>query len=245
MILPGLSTGAMGFGVKPGSWPHFNLAKNIFFFQCNQKFGEAVMSDKKASPDYPVHEFIASRWSPYAFADRPVPEDDLRSLFEAARWAPSSYNEQPWRYIVATKDDPDQFQKLLSCLVESNQAWAKAAPVLALGVVSLKFERNGKANRAAVHDLGLAAGNLLFEATARGLIVHQMIGILPDRARELYAIPEDFEAWTGLAIGYLGDIASLPENLKERDLAPRQRRPLSQFVFSGQWDNPSPLVAKG
>lgn len=202
------------------------------------------MSDKKASPDYPVHEFIAERWSPYAFADRPVPEDDLRSLFEAARWAPSSYNEQPWSYIIATRDNPEQFQDLLSCLVEGNQVWAKAAPVLALGVVSLKFARNGKANRAAIHDLGLAAGNLLFEATARGLFVHQMIGILPESARELYAIPEDSEAWTALAIGYKGDIASLPDTLKERDLAPRQRKPLNQFVYSGKWGNPSPLVLK-
>jgi nitroreductase len=178
------------------------------------------MSDKKASPDYPIHEFIA------------------------ARWAPSSYNEQPWSYIIATKDNPEQFQQLLSCLVEGNQVWAKAAPVLALGVVSLKFVRNGKANRAAVHDLGLAAGNLLFEATARGLVVHQMIGILPDRARELYAIPEDSEAWTALAIGYTGDMAGLPDNLKERDLTPRQRKPLSQFVYSGRWGSPSPLATK-
>ena len=94
---------------------------------------------------------------------------DLRSLFEAARWAASSYNEQPWSYFVATKTDPPEFERLLSCLVEGNQEWAKAAPVLALGVVSRRFARNQKENRAAVHDLGLAAGNLLVEATARGL----------------------------------------------------------------------------
>ena len=139
------------------------------------------MTEKKAATDYPIHELLATRWSPYAFEDRPVPEADLRSLFEAARWAPSSYNEQPWNYIVATRDDPEQFQRLLSCLVDGNQVWAKAAPVLALGVVSLKFTLNGKDNRAAVHDLGLAAGNLVLEASARGLVVHQMIGILPDK----------------------------------------------------------------
>ena len=200
------------------------------------------MAEKKASTDYPIHEFLAERWSPYAFEDRPVSEADLRSLFEAARWAPSSYNEQPWNYIVATKDDPEQFQRLLSCLVDGNQVWAKAAPVLALGVVSLRFARNAKDNRAAVHDLGLAAGNLLLEATARGLFVHQMIGILPDQAREVYGIPEAFEAWTGLAIGYKGDPTSLPDQLGERDLAPRQRKPLREFVFSGKWENPSPLV---
>jgi nitroreductase len=204
-----------------------------------------VMAEKTASPDYPIHEPLRERWSPYAFADRLVSEADLRSLFEAARWAPSSYNEQPWRYLVATKDDPEPFQRLLSCLDEGNQIWAQAAPVLALGVVSLRFALNAQDNRAAVHDLGLAAGNLLVEATVRGLFVHQMIGILPDKARQIYSIPEGFEAWTGLAIGYQGDPTSLPARLRERDLAPRHRKPLREFVFSGRWDIPSPLVLGG
>ncbi len=134
------------------------------------------MTDKKASTDYPIHDLLAERWSPYGFADRPVAQTDLRSLFEAARWAASSYNEQPWSFLVATREDPEEFARLLSCLVDGNQGWAKAAPVLALGVVSLRFSRNNKENRAAVHDLGLAAGNLVVEATARGLCVHQMIG---------------------------------------------------------------------
>lgn len=200
------------------------------------------MSIKSASPDHPIHELLAERWSPYAFSDRPVAEDDLRSLFEAARWAPSSYNEQPWRYIIATKDQPEEYERLLSCLVEPNQAWAKAAPVLALGVVSLHFQRNDKENRAAVHDLGLASANLSVEATARGLHVHQMIGIYPDRARELYNIPENAAAWTGLAIGYKADPATATEALQERDTTPRQRKPLSEFVFTGSWGTPSPLA---
>jgi hypothetical protein len=128
--------------------------------------------------------------------------------------------------------------------VEANQAWAKAAPVLVLGVVSLRFVKNNKENRAAVHDLGLAAGNLLVEATTRGLSVHQMIGILPDKARELYQISEHFEAWTAMAIGYKADPATLPDALKERDLAPRERKPLNEFVFTGLWKQPSPLVLK-
>jgi nitroreductase len=199
---------------------------------------------KTADTDYPVHEFIARRWSPYAFDDRHVSQSDLRSLFEAARWAPSSYNEQPWSYIVATKEDPGAFERLLSCLVEGNQAWAKRAPVLALGVVSLKSKGNGQDNRAAIHDLGLAAGNLVFEATARGLAVHQMIGILPEKAREMYGIPQGHEAWTALAIGYRGDAASLPGPLQQRDSTARRRKKLSEFVFTGSWGRPSPLVSE-
>ncbi len=198
---------------------------------------------KRASTDHPIHELIASRWSPYAFDSRPVSKADVLSLFEAARWAASSYNEQPWSYLVATQEEPEEFAKLLSCLVEGNQAWAKAAPLLAISVASLKFQLNGKPNKAAIHDLGIAACSLTFEATARGLAVHQMIGIVPERARELYRIPDGYEAVTGLAIGYGGDPNRLPEKLKERDLTPRVRRPLNEFIFGGRWGRASALVS--
>jgi nitroreductase len=196
---------------------------------------------KQATPDHPIQELIARRWSPYAFSDRPVSDNDLRALFEAARWAASSYNEQPWRYIVATKANPAEFERLLSCLVEGNQVWAKAAPVLALGCTSLNFALNNRPNAAAVHDLGLASATLTLEATARGLFVHQMIGILPDKAREVYRIPEGYQALTGLAIGYAADPATLPEKLGERDLASRQRKKLPEFVFGGQWGTAASL----
>jgi nitroreductase len=201
-----------------------------------------MSSPKEASPAHPVHELIVKRWSPYGFADRPVSDNDLRSLFEAARWAPSSYNEQPWSYLVATKDDRAAFARLLSCLVEANQAWAQAAPVLALGCTRLFFTLNGKPNAAAVHDLGLASGNLCLEATARGLYVHQMIGILPDKARELYHIPQEVQPLTGLAIGYAADPTTLPEKLRERDLAPRTRKALAGFVFGGEWGTASGIA---
>jgi len=194
------------------------------------------------SIDYPVHELITKRWSPYAFDEKPVEAKILCSLFEAARWAPSCFNEQPWHYIVATKDDIEEFKKLLSCLTEGNQVWAKHAPILALGVTKLYFERNNKINKSAKHDLGLAAGNLLFEATSRGLSVHQMIGILPERAQEIYKIPDGYEVLTGFAIGYKGTSDALPDNLKERDAARRPRKPLSEFVFSGEWGNMSSIL---
>ncbi|HBE19651.1 MAG TPA: nitroreductase [Cyanobacteria bacterium UBA11149] len=202
------------------------------------------MSEKIASTDYPIHELLAQRWSPYEFEDRPVSEADLCSLFEAARWAASSYNEQPWSYIIATKDNPKQFAKLLSCLVDANQIWAKNAPAIALGIVKLKFTHNNQDNRCAIHDLGLASANLVVEAMARGIYVHQMGGILPDKARDLFNIPDGFEAWTGMAIGYHGNAIALPDAMKERDSIPRQRKPLPQFVFSENWGNPSPLVQK-
>ncbi len=183
---------------------------------------------KKATLDHSVHEIISRRWSPYNYAEKLIGKEDLRSILEAARWAASAFNEQPWRYIVASKDNPEAFQKLLSCLVEPNQAWAKNASVLGLGIVSRNYSRNGKPNGTALHDLGLASAQLTMEASARGIMVHQMAGILPDRARDLYHIPEGFDAVTGLALGY-------PESgegeMADRDATPRQRLPQSEFVF--------------
>jgi nitroreductase len=195
-----------------------------------------------ATADYPIHELIAKRWSPYCFDERSVTDEDLRSLFEAARWAPSSFNEQPWSYVVAKKENSEEFTRLLSCLVEGNQAWAKAAAALALGITSLKFGHNGKPNRAAIHDLGLSNGNLVLEATARGLSVHQMAGIFPDKAREIYQVPEGYEPMVAIAIGYAGERKDLPQELAQRDIARRPRKPLKEIIFGGKWGTTADLV---
>jgi nitroreductase len=191
---------------------------------------------KDATPDHPIHDLAVKRWSPYSYdPTRSVSDDDLKSIFEAARWAASSFNEQPWRYIIARKEAEAAFATMLSCLMEGNQGWAARAPIVGLGVIRTTFTRNDKPNRVALHDLGLASGALTFEATARGLYVHQMGGIYPDKARETYGIPGGFEAVTGLAIGYLGKPEDLPEELRPRDTSPRTRRPLGETVFGNVW----------
>lgn len=196
---------------------------------------------KFASPDHPILDVISQRWSPYVYADRPVSDADIRSLFEAARWAASSYNEQPWRFILATKSDPAQYDRVFSCLVEPNQAWAKAAPVLVLGCYQESFSRNGSPNRCAAHDLGLAVGNLSAEATARGLAVHPMAGILSDRVKSEFGLPAGAVPLIALAIGYAAAANDVPENMHDRELSPRTRKPLSETVFSGRWGNAAGL----
>ncbi len=196
----------------------------------------------KVATDYPVNHLITDRWSPYSFANRPVSDEDLKSLFEAARWAASSFNEQPWSYIVAKKEDTAEFARLVSCLVDVNRVWAKEASALVIGLTRLNFSRNDQPNRVANHDLGLATANLVVEATTRGLSVHQMAGIQPDIVRELYSVPEDFAPLTAIAIGYAGDPGDLPESLRARDAARRLRRPIAEFVFRGKWGVKSDLV---
>jgi nitroreductase len=197
---------------------------------------------KPAVTDAPVHELIQNRWSPRAFSQQPVQPEILRSLFEAARWAPSSNNEQPWAYLVATKDDAENFAKMLGVLVEFNVSWAKHAPVLALSVAHMKTNRDGKPNRVASHDVGSATAQLTLEANTRGLLVHQMAGFDADKARQTFAIPPDWEPVAAIAIGYPGSPDSLPAKLRERELAPRTRKPTREFVMTGSWGHTAPFV---
>lgn len=192
--------------------------------------------EKPATVDHPVHELVQQRWSPRAFADREVETSKLLSVLEAARWAPSCFNEQPWRFIVATRHEPAEFERLLACLIEFNQGWAKAAQVLILSVASLKFERNGKDNRHGIHDVGLATENLILQATALGLVAHAMAGFDADKARETYSIPESYEPVAAIALGYQGSPEDLEGDLRERELEPRERKPLNNLVYSGAWD---------
>ncbi len=193
------------------------------------------MSKGPAPVNHHIHALLAERHSPYAFDPaRPVSEEDLQSLFEAARWTMSSYNAQPWRYIVGVKERSQAtWDQLYGVLVEGNQPWAVNAPVLALGVIEKNFEHNGKPNKAAAHDLGASSAMLTVEATARGLAVHQMIGIEPELAHEQFGLAESQEALTALAIGYEGSAEVIPEQYAERDLGDRNRRSLADIILAG------------
>jgi nitroreductase len=197
---------------------------------------------KRAPTDFPVHDLIAERWSPRAFSDKPVAPDILQSLFEAARWAPSSSNEQPWAYIVATKDDAENFAKLVTVLVPFNATWAQHAPVLALAVAELSFAKNGAPNRNAQYDVGAATAWLTVEASSRGLFVHQMAGYDHDNARQVFVIPAGWEPIAAIAIGYPGDPDTLPQPLRDREVAPRTRKPISEFAMSGSWGKKAPFL---
>ena len=200
---------------------------------------------KPAPADRPIHPLLAERWSPYAFTGGSVNVEDLLALLEAARWAASSYNEQPWRFIVARREEPASFAKLLSCLVPFNQGWARHAPVLALGLVQTRRPGDGSANAAAQHDLGLAAASLTFEATHRGLCVHQMSGIVADRIRELWALPDDILPLTALAIGHAATLEATPEDMRDRQARTRERRRLTEFVFGERWGRPAGFLPSG
>lgn len=193
--------------------------------------------DKSAQTHFPIEEKLARRWSPYVFSDRSVDAQALRSIFEAARWAPSSFNEQPWRFIVGIKGRGSTFQQILSCLAEGNQVWAENAPVLVIGIYQKNFSSNGKPNKAAPHDLGLASANMILEATRHDLFAHMMIGMDPEAARSTFEIPDGAEPYVAMAIGHHGEADHDHSALAEREGKPRTRLPQQDFVFSSGFGN--------
>lgn len=199
--------------------------------------------EKPAETLAPIHDLLARRWSPRAFSDRPVEPEKLLSLFEAARWAPSSNNEQPWAFIVATKDDGKNFEAMLSVLVEFNRGWANRAAVLILTLAHTQFEKEGTPNRHGFYDLGQAAISLVLQATAVGIMAHQMAGFSVQAARERFAVPQSWEPASVIAVGYPGELGTLSDKLRQRETAQRQRRSLDAFVFSGTWGHPAAIVA--
>src|SRR6204780_4028567 len=192
------------------------------------------VAEEMSTPRYPLHPLLAQRRSLRAFSSRRIDSETLGSLLEAARWAPSSMNEQPWSFIVATKANKSDFDRLLGCLLEFNVQWAKHAPVLLLSVAKLTFE-SGELNRHAFHDVGQAIANLTFQATVIGLVVHQIAGFDVEKARLEFSIPQDYEPIAAAAIGYPGNSSELPERLRKKDASPRKRKPLTNFVFEGGW----------
>ncbi len=165
---------------------------------------------KPADVDHPVHPLIAQRWSPRAFSHRPVAVETLRSVLEAARWAPSASNQQPWHFLVATSAEPAAHRRLLGVLMPGNSRWAQHAPVLILVVAGLYEERGGHPGYRSLYDVGLAVGTLTVQATAQGLALHQMGGFYPDQARSELGIPDGYMPAAAIALGYPGDLQTLP-----------------------------------
>lgn len=192
---------------------------------------------KPAPVEAAVHELIRYRWSPRAISDRPVEPEKLRVLFEAARWAPSSFNEQPWRFLVATRDDPEWLERLQGYLSAGN-AWAKRAPVLVASAYATRFSRNDKPNRVAMRDLGAAEENLFLQAYTLGLVMHQMAGFEHERLKQ-DLLPDGFEPGTMFVVGYAGSGEELSEKLREREAQPRQRKEPGEFIFGAHWGEPA------
>lgn len=192
---------------------------------------------------YPVHDIIRGRYSPRGFSERDVELETLASLFEAARWAPSSFNEQPWSFVIAERKDKNAFDGILDCLTPGNQGWAHTAAILMISVARMTFEKSGKMNRHAFHDVGLASGFLALQASALGLGLHMMAGFDPAKARVVLSIPEGFDPVAAMALGYPLDAAAMSAEAREKAMKPRSRKPLGDFVFRQRWGETIPEIS--
>ena len=196
---------------------------------------EDAVRAKRAAPVAEIHELIAARWSSRAFDSRPVEAGVWRQLFEAARWAPSSSNEQPWRFVVISREQTVDFAAAIGCLSVGNQRWAPAAAALVVTAVRRTLSSSSSPNKWAWHDLGQAMANLSLQATALGVVVHQMAGFNADRMRSVVGMPAEFEPVTVVAVGYPGDPDQLAEPDRVREFTPRLRQGLDAMVFGGRW----------
>jgi len=192
---------------------------------------------KPAITQQAIHELLANRWSGRAYdADQSVSKEQVVSLLEAARWAPSCFGDQPWRYVVCNKADNLQaWQAAFDCLVPGNQGWAVNAPVLLLICADTLFGHNDKPNKWAAYDTGAATENLCLQATALGLMAHQMGGFDADKARTTFKVPERYQILAMVTVGYQASVDSLSGEVKERELAARSRKPLEELFFNGVW----------
>lgn len=172
---------------------------------------------------------IKERFSPVIYSNEEPSAEQIEALFEAARWAPSSFNEQPWHFVYALKSDGEGRKNMESLLMDGN-AWAKEAGMLLCSFAKKRFAKNNKENRHSMHDTGAANYALTLQATSMGIITHQMGGFFVDKANETLGVPEDFEPVSMMAIGFMGDVESAPEELKERQNAERTRKDKQEFV---------------
>ena len=197
---------------------------------------ENNLISKIANTDFPIHNLIARRWSARAFSTKTVEKSKLLSILEAARWAPSSRNEQPWRYIVFTDENPEKMNTARSVLLEINN-YAKRAPILICAITKKYYSDNGIYNKLHFHDLGAANENMFLESFNQGLIMHEMGGFDRDKARRVFNVPDEYEIGVMIAIGYQDSHDILPERYKEKAFSPRERKPLSEIAFLKELDN--------
>ena len=198
---------------------------------------ERQVIEKPANTSVPIDNLLARRWSPRAIdPHKPVAQQDITALLEAARWAPSCFGDQPWRYLVWNRlQDRESWQAAFDCLTDGNKSWVRETPLLMASFADSTFRRNGKPNRWAQHDTGAASENLALQGMSRGLVVHQMGGFDRDRLRNAFEVPDHFTAMAMIAIGHPGDPAELPEEKRTSELAPRHRVPLAEMAFEGRW----------
>lgn len=195
------------------------------------------MIQKPADTEQDIDTTLAERWSGRAYdPDLEVSEEQIVALTEAARWAPSCSGEEPWRYLICNKfTDKAAWDKAFDSLMPGNQTWAKDAALLILAASVTEFREKDKNNPWVGHDTGAASLSLCLQATSLGLMSHQMGGYEPDKMRAAFNIPDNIRLWSMIAIGHPAPLDSLTEEQMERELKPRQRRPLSEQFFRGKW----------
>ncbi|MDR4947299.1 nitroreductase family protein [Neobacillus cucumis] len=198
-----------------------------FSINPTQQLASEVEENRQS--EYSINPLFLNRWSPRAYSEQKISDEELYKILEAATWAPSSFNDQPWRFFVAKTEN--QLKTFHEFLNPFNLTWAKSAPVLVL-LTSNKKRENGDPNSAHTFDAGTAWGHLSLQATLLGLSTHAIGGFDKEKARSLLNVPDDFDLHVVISIGYRGKKETLSESLQERE-QPSTRKPLKDVLFEG------------
>lgn len=195
-----------------------------------------MTSSRDAETSVPVHPLIAARWSPRALdPEGKVTDEQLRAMLEAARWAPSNGNTQPARFLVGRRGD-DTYARLFDLLSTRNKGWAHASAALVLTCAVTVNEKGDLPMP--LYGVGLAAQNFVLQAVAEGMVAHQMGGFDKEGAKLVFSLPADVEPQVVVAVGTLGPPDLLDEERREKEVAPRRRKPLAEIAFTGEWGHP-------
>lgn len=197
---------------------------------------EQIRLENIADTDHEIFALLKQRYSPRTFKNKRIPAQQQKQLFEAARWAASSGNSQPWKFLY-TEKSTDAFDQIYYCLDKAIQKWAHNAQILIL--TACKSEQQGNPDLVKeAYDLGLSLGSMTIQAQYMGIALHHIFDFDEEKIEGVFSTPEDYHLVSVVAVGYYGgELEALPEDLQQKEVAPRTRYPQSQFVFRDNWHN--------
>lgn len=191
--------------------------------------------EKKNTNTDSLAKLLQKRWSPRQFDDQQISKKTIFQIFDAGKTSMSCFNEQPWRVILASKDDP-HYNKLFECLTPGNQQWVQTAPFLGVVLVKKHFSKKDKENRHRFYDSGAFMAFSTLKAVSLGLFIHQMAGFSVEKVHQNFPIPDEFEAITCFVIGHAANLNTLPKEQREQEQKRSPRKPVNHFLFGDQWD---------
>jgi len=162
---------------------------------------------------------IRKRYSCRAYQQKPVEQEKLDQLFEAARLAPSAKNTQDWRFVVVTDY---QIKQQLAQTTNRADAFGKAGAIIAACSNSDYVMRCSQP--IAPIDIAIALEHIALQATELGLGTCWIGSFETEKVRTILSIPDDIQIIELMTVGYPADTPGLTK-----------REPVEKIVCYDKW----------